>query len=477
MEEADEVQIGQSSASTNRRTAIFLSSLADTRGRPTGEPTTSDPCSERVMARQIKARLPLMFKGQPRKARYPKDILVSKDVYWTIPEYSITDTEVAFHHMSGYAIGRVGGIARSDRELVLRQFDGALYRKVAERDADLDFVFSLAFPTDIESGFERCDRRISLRESEGSLPKGDPSPCSIDLLSQIEWRQSCSRSSERVHDETWPYHVKVPDGFRYRGLLGGHNFAVFEDIVPSLASFDGEGYEDCVAMYPLHLRRFALFDGELWMQTAPPVIRLHRLHLERATSVVMTISLAPSSPNTRLDKPLFSIGAMSDAQEFAHRMLDAEIVGPTKSRPGEVLDLTGSYEIPMPEALSSHDHELEELRSFSYGLAVETRRFARRNPEWAEKKGITAQDMADVERSFEEVMATNYVTGEFGDATDWIDTNFALWRKLTRKATTYTFGQAPLSDLLLDRARNYAVNRPISIGIPAFRPHDTDLGR
>lgn len=428
------------------------------------------------MARQIKARLPLMFKGQPKKAKYPKDILVSKDFDWTLPEYSMSETEVAFRLADGHMMSRADGIGQSDHELMLRQFEGALFQKVADRDTDLDSVFSLAFPTDIETGFERPDMRLSLLESD-SMQVGNSAPCSIDLLSQIKWRQSCSRSSERVHDETWPDHVKVPAGFHYRGPLGGHNFATFEDVLPALASLDSEEYEDCVAMYPHHMGRFVLFGGELWMRTAPPVVRLHRLHMEQSTSVIMTIGLAPSSPNTRLDKPLFSMGALSEAREFAHRMLDAEVLSSTKGLKGEVFDLTGSYEIPMPEALSSYDHEQEELRSFSYGLAVETRRFARRNPEWAEKKGITAEDMADVERSFEEVMATNYVTGEFGDATDWIDTNFALWRKLTRKATTYTFGQAPLSDLLLDRARNYAVNRPISIGIPAFRPHDTDLGR
>lgn len=416
---------------------------------------------------RIDARLPLLVTGHPMRTKGPRDVLVSKIFQWDIPEVSLSDMPVAFE--TGHAFRRIEKgftgpvqnyeMKRFRHPFVLRHSQGNLYRKAADTDADLASLFSFAFPTAHQSGFQPVDMSISLSPEKTHDDRG-ACPLSIPVYRQLKWHQNCRQVFSKNNELVWPVEIAHDRAGPWGGTPDSkRNHVIFEDVVSRLPSFDHDQYDACIEMYRHHMDGFLLADGELWVRTGPPVIKVERSFETQKTDILVSLSLF--SPHDRsVPHSTFSIFEHEEAIDYANRM--KEIENADKVGDGQVFDLTVDYNAP-DASLLGFDHREEELRRLSCALAVESHRFIKRNTKWVARKRIPDDVVEGILLSFDEVMATNYVTGQMGDPSPWMESNAAFWKSAGRRSGHYMFGGPELADLVIRRGAAYAADRPISL--------------
>ncbi|MBY3151107.1 hypothetical protein HFO56_01610 [Rhizobium laguerreae] len=426
---------------------------------------------------KITARLPLYVRGTPVRNNGTRDILVSTDFDWDIPEISRSETETAFESFNAFTpvvdeddpLKRARAYEMADSYVLALKHDGNLYRRVSRADEKLKFDRAFPGGYDNSSG-DSVGSGISLPTySFGGDEERRERPFSLPVFRQLRWQMVCNsvRDTTILHQETWPQSFPAlrdaPD--LDRGLYVRRNSVTFEEVLPKIVTYDHDQLEACRRTYRGHMESFLIVDGELWMKTRPPVYKVKRRYesMEK-TSVSVSVEFAPDWQDTRLPDAYFSLASRDDAFEYAQRVCMALAEGKTHgNRPaerGDVIDATSNHLVHDADILA-YACEAEELRRVSSGLAVEARRFLVRNPAWKEKFSTDAVD--GVFSAFAAVQATNYVLGEYGDPSDWLESNARIWRKTRRGNSTYDFGSVEIGDLLIERALGYEENKPIAV--------------
>lgn len=419
----------------------------------------------------IKARMPLLVRGHPNRNKGMRDVFVSQDVEWTLPEVSLSEMPVAFRSSSSFERRgterfRFGGPIEDFRfveipsDFQLRQMDGHLYRKVGSADQDIRRMFRYAFPTGKERYHGNTGSEISFKQEEPDL--GNPCPVSLPVYRQLMWQRRCLHIEDGDGQHVWPNSIPCPPGEENFSMDGSRNFVTFEDVLNKLPHYDHLQYERCLEMYPHHLERFVLADGELWVRTPPPVYNVQPYYETQKTSVVVSMELAPDYHRTSMSIMNFPLHLRDEAIDYAQHLLMTE--GEKKELAGNLYDLSVDYDISTDDTAMAYDHREEELRRVSCAMSMEAHRFISRNPEWAEKR-LTASAIDMVRESFTQVRATNYVIGEFGDASHWLANNAEVWKKSGRRGSVYSFGRTKSgTDHMLDRAMRIEADRTIDLG-------------
>jgi hypothetical protein len=440
---------------------------------------------------KIKARLPVYVRGLPAKNNGPRDIFVSRDVPWEIPEISRSETELAFRGVKAFRsvqdendpLFRFRGYEGIAHRVEAISYDGDLYRRISHAGEDINSLFSIAFaPGFIGDPEHGVGSDISLLNQGTSTMRGYNRlddrivrPISLPVYKHMYWQLRANSTKDAMvqSQEVWPQSFPAAQGGN--GLHGARNTVTFEDILPKLLSYDHEQLEDCAKTHKKHLSSFLLVDGHLWMKTRPPVYKVH--HRSQASvitatsttviatsSAMVTVVFPPDWQDPRLPNAYFSLASRNEAFDYAGRLLDAAPERKRDDNPHterwQVVDLTGRH-VVHDETIMNYDCEAEELRRMSSGLAIETRRFLERNPNWKAKFDVSA--VTGVQSAYEEVMATNYICGDYGDPSDWMQSTARIWKKAGRKNSIYDFGDVPTSDLLIDRAMRYEESRPIAL--------------
>lgn len=424
---------------------------------------------------KITARLPLYVRGTPIRNNGPRDILVSTDSEWDIPEISRSEAEIAFESFNAFMpvvddndpLKRARAYETVDSYVLALRYDGNLYRRISTVGEEIKF--DRAFPAghDNNSG-DSVGSGISLPAySYGGNEERRQRPFSLPLFRHLRWQLVCNsvRDMTILHQETWPqsFPSNLPDNDR--GFYVRRNSVTFEEVLPKIVTYDHDQLEECRRTHQGHMDTFLIVDGELWMKTRPPVYKVKRRYesMEKISASV-SIEFAPDWQDTRLPDAYFSLAARNEAFEYAHRvcgaLADRKTHDGKSAQIGDVVDATSNHVVHDPD-IYTYSCEAEELRRVSSGLAVEARRFLVRNPAWKEKFDDDAVD--GVFRSFATVQATNYILGEYGDPSDWLESNAHIWRKTRRGNTTYDFGSVAMGDLLIERALGYEENKPISV--------------
>ncbi|MCV9963613.1 hypothetical protein OIU34_17070 [Pararhizobium sp. BT-229] len=435
---------------------------------------------------KVTARLPIHVRGTPVRNNGPRDILVSMDSEWEIPEVSASETELAFESFDYVRsivdeddpLKRTLAHERLDRYVKAITYDGHLYRRLSHDGEDISTMFSRAFPGGWENdsgvgvGGDISYPGFSFPTAEERRER----PISLPVFRQLRWHllSASVKDSTLQNQETWPQ--SIPAAEAERGMYQRRNFVTFEEVLPKIVQYDHDQLEECMRTHAGHMSNFLIVDGELWMKTRPPVYRVERRYDSRERgSATISLVFAPDWHDTRLARTYFSLGARDEAFGYANALCDTlsgrklvswqfqdgqQVKSQLPAIRGEVADFTSRHVIHAPSITDYPCHE-EELRRMSFGLAVEANRFVTRNPSWREKFGEDAVN--GVLRSFAEVMGTNYVLGEYGDASDHLETNATVWKKARRVHSTYDFGEVEVADMLIERARSYEENKPIDV--------------
>lgn len=267
-------------------------------------------------------------------------------------------------------------------------------------------------------------------------------PTSLPVFSQLHWQMLCSstRDMGMMHLEIWPQYISSAPSLA--GKYQSRDYVTFEEILPKLVAYRHEQLEECFDIHTAHMRNFLVVDGELWMRTRPPVYRVEQcVDGGERTSVAVSLVFAPDGHDMKLPRAYFSLGAREEAFKFANDLCDVlgkrpvtrftyegrrRIPFTSPGVRGTVLDFTSRH-LVHDSTLAEYPCHEEELRRVSFGLAVETHRFLARHPSWKAKFGTDAVD--GVVASFSEVTDTNYLLGSYGDASDHLESNLAVWKK------------------------------------------------
>ncbi|MDW9478901.1 hypothetical protein GOB57_09410 [Sinorhizobium meliloti] len=435
---------------------------------------------------KVTAKLPIHVRGTPVRNNGRRDIFVSRNSEWDIPEVSSSETELAFESFNAFIsvvdeddpLLRPIAHANVDSRVTAISYEGNLYRRVSRDGEDIPTLFSRAFPIgyDHESA-EGVGSAISL---QGFVYPGDEErkvrPVSLPVFRHLRWRMLCASTKDSAiqYQETWPQ--SIPGAASEQGIYPKRNHVTFEEVLPKIVEYDHDQLEACMRTHKGHMESFLVVDGQLWMRTRPPVYKVarHYGNRKRASSSVSLV-FAPDWQDTKLSRAYFSLAARDEAFEHAHRLCDvlgglklidwkheegAVVKHVSRVERGDVIDLTSNHVVHDP-ALVEYPYQEEELRRMSCGLAVETNRFITRNPSWREKFGTEAVN--GVLSSYAEAMATNYLLGEYGDPSEHLESNATVWKKARRVHSTYEFGEVEVGDMLIERALRYDENKPIDL--------------
>lgn len=435
---------------------------------------------------KVTARLPIHVRGTPARNNGPRDILVSRDSEWEIPEVSASETELAFESFDavrsiadeGDPLKRAIAHERLESYVKAIKYDGQLYRRLSHAGEDISTMFSRAFPGGWEQnsgvgvGGDISYPGFSFPTAEERRER----PISLPVFRQLYWHllSTSVKDATVQNQETWPQ--SIPAAETERGMYQRRNYVTFEEVLPKIAQYDHAQLEECMRTHAGHMNSFLVVDGELWMKTRPPVYRVERRYESREkASATVSLVFAPDWHDMRLARTYFSLAARDEAFEHANSLCDTlggrklvswqfqdgqQVKSHLPAIRGDVTDFTSRH-VVHDHSITDHSCHEEELRRMSFGLAVEANRFVTRNPSWQEKFGTDAVN--GVLRSFAEVMRTNYVLGEYGDASDHLETNATVWKKARRVHSTYDFGEVEVADMLIERARNYEENKPIDV--------------
>lgn len=414
---------------------------------------------------RIEASYPLLFKARPPRATRDKDVFVSANGAYDIPEVGLSDMDVVFESRNAFAVER--GFVRPKKMVKhthhVRMMDGALYRPVCETfDNDAaKMLFNKAFPERHQStsapGYETD---ISL--SSDAIPgwRASHSPLSRPLYEQLHWRLSCEQVDKKRLGDLWPpfeyarkkleRNATIPAGSTF-----ARNHMSFDDVRRDLEQVDEAQMSYCHAAFRKHMERFVVADGQLWQRSRGPVYKVKVDYAVSAVTVVMTH--APDWHDTNVNVRYFDLAERDEAFECAQEMSDA--LNENEPLKYKVFDFTVPFDID--GAVQAFPSGEDELFRLACAVAAENRRVLYRNPKQADR--FVPERAAAVWRAFEEVRKTDYIFEEYGDPVEDILSNMDIWQLLGSRQSTYNFDQECLRNLAFRRVPGLEENRTISL--------------
>ncbi|MCZ7861807.1 hypothetical protein O9X98_10485 [Agrobacterium salinitolerans] len=415
---------------------------------------------------RIEASYPLLFKARPPRVTRDKDVFVSTNGVYDIPEVSLSDMLVVFRSNEAFAVEcdfvREKKLVKRTHEA--RMLDGALYRPVCETfdHEAVAALFGSAFPKSMTLTSDPAHHaNISL--ASDTLPRAATSPLTRALYEQLHWRLSCEQVEKRRLDDLWPpvefaRRRLGPNRMIPAGTTWSRNYITFDDVRRDLQQVDEAQMAYCHDAFRKHMERFVFADGQLWQRSRGPVFKVQ---VDRAyPGVTVTMAHAPEWHDTRLNVRYFDLRDREAAFECAEQLARELRENKTDERYHQpVFDFTVPFDLDVTApAFQSGEDELFRL---ACAVAAENRRFLYRNPNYADR--LAPHRAAAVWRGFDEVRKTDYIFEEYGDPVDDIRANIDIWMLLGRRQSTYTFDEEFFSNLAFRRAAALEDNRPIAL--------------
>jgi hypothetical protein len=419
----------------------------------------------RINGMRFDIQFPLLFKGQPKRTKDRRDVYVTDVHEADLEEVSSVDMPVVFEtHQVWSQIDldfqwKGDAPALVDQHKAVRARQGKLYRMVAP---DLDYakavgLFDKAFPHAAVPGMWEIGANFSepapLEEYRTRLRAN---PASRAVGEHHQWRMRRSRVEVDPVGNVWPGSGMVPAFNRVgNGPWLAREGITFETVLPKLVDYDDDDIAACRDMNAHQAGKFVVMNGEsIWMECPPPVYRVGITFRNDGWEPTITICHAPTWQDQNLHVQYFSIDARHEAQAYCEELLAAA----DPARSNRIVDMTVGMTCHENDILA-YDHAAEELRRVSHALALENHRFIKRNPGFLKKLAPDAEET--INTSFSATGPTNYVLGDYGDASPWLLSNMVAWKRMGRRESTYQ--TAGISDVLLARAERLEATRTISL--------------
>lgn len=398
---------------------------------------------------------PILTKGTPPRCSTRRDILISLPVTLEIPEVAVGDTEIAFETHENFSVVRNLGQTESRRQaqsFQMREYDGALYRRVGRLDELGHDRFKKAFIFQDASKMNDPETDISVS------PIQHGNPITSAIRRQHEWHLEKQSSGASTVLGAWPQGAAAGAREDLRCSVD------FRTLAPTLQDMDEELVEMSRRMIEVRAGRILVIGDELWMASRPPSWRV-QVALEPGSwqdvDVRLDLAVVIDGFDPMLARRHFPLDRLDEARAYAEKCAASNSTDRhmTYRRREYIVD----YEADAPHLLD-FDADGEELARIGYAMAMEIKRASYREHEKVSELGDLKQVLDD---AFAATMDTNYVLGEMGDITPHVDDLCAIWKKLSRPISYCVSGVSGrrFGDLLLKRAKALSDNAPISIGL------------
>jgi hypothetical protein len=392
---------------------------------------------------------PFLIRGRPKSCKGDRNIFVTHDHTFEVPEISAGETVVAMsvgHDRRRFANESTKALPRRlfagrDR-LELREYDGRLFRPHAFREEDPDLIDS-AFP---------------LRSFQA--------PISRPLKDHYEWLLDFTSAESSASAKTWP--ARFQPSFGYERTQDERLSTQFESLLDSLADFSQDDHDRNMAMIEKRAGGVISVDGELWVETPPLAIAVSAR--ENVANMVNVVEIAtayvPENFDYTMTRRYFPLDRKDAAEAYACEWLD---------RLGrDSTEFTDLHAANVPETANDSwasgadiDWNGEPAFRAAMGLTQACSRFLAQNESWAEKTPAWLLKSAAAARS--EMFKYNPVLGEKGDVAAFLPEIADLWKSFKRPLYTSAFALGRKNvDAYLDQCIGELQQRPININAFSF---------
>ncbi|MDW9478678.1 hypothetical protein GOB57_08170 [Sinorhizobium meliloti] len=410
---------------------------------------------------RLDLRYPFLTSGIPKRNTRRRDLYTAISMVVEVPEISRKETDVAFrtyqrcalHYRYGHGefVNQTYEVGSWPGGVDLRTYNGKLYRRIGtEREILEDtrtcFKLGRAFPHVIGENDLEYGADISM------VTKGTSNPLSAALVRQWDWELERASVSDGRVVNAWPMAMAGKTRHDTREATD------FRDVVSEIAEVDVRVSERSLRMIEQQTGRLLAIDGEIWMTCRPPCLVVS---IEERGDIFGTLSLAHAHDglDTKLSRRYFALTDLEPAREYLQ-----ECARKPKRERGEYqcYEALPQYDVIAPE-FTEYDADGEELSRIGYTLASECSRYAART-----SKRLDGSKQDNLDAAMQAVGETNYVTGEFGDVTPFVEDVCVIWNDFGRPSTFCEVGPAParkrFGDMMIKRAGKLIENAPIDFG-------------
>lgn len=425
---------------------------------------------------QLDVRFPLLLRGVPKRTPQTKNVYVSTTFRGEVAEYSSSDIPVVFETATAYC-KLEGPLARGGQLSALgfrmRAAGGKLYRKIASslEEATRTRMFDTAFRC-ANAAAQSLGTEISLRGQSQFV-----GPLSHDVGQELEFRMRREEEDVNALTYLWPTFrpADVPVA-HYLHQEGGGQLAFRNDVgldwvLKNIRTLEEDGLALCEDMYRHQFSKLVMIDGEFWMESRPPAYRVTPSWTEEYGTADVDMVVLPDTLDMKTDRLFFPLTETEDMEGYIERLKGVSRAAAINRPDGPVRmveDMRGAtpnlflvdYQCSDPDLLH-FDHRHEETHRLALALAVENERHLARNPQLRAKVG--PELCAAVDAAHLEAMKQNTLLGEAGDPARWLTESATVWKKLGRRQSVFSFGNATLSNVTLARAFDHVEFMPISV--------------
>jgi hypothetical protein len=414
---------------------------------------------------KLDLKYPFLTSGIPKRNTRRRDIYVTMFVNVDVPEVSKSETDVVFkssqtcrfHDLppdygNGPYVKLEYRVETSPGGIDLRSHAGKIYRRIGTpheilQDTREAFKLGRAFPHGIGDTDFEYGANISF------VTIGNSNALSAVLVRQWDWElERASISNSRVVN-AWP--MTMGGVTRH----GTREATVFSEVMSQITEIDGHTSDRSIGMIQHQSQRLLAIDGEIWMSCRPPCFVVD-LDMLGGRDICATLSLAHAFDglDTNLSRRYFALDDLDSAREYLQQCARKP---KQEDCNYDLYEAIPEYNVIAPE-YTSYDPDHEELSRIGYVLASECSRYIARTHQW-----IDGRKQDSLQAAMRAVEGTNYVLGEFGDVTPYVEDLCAIWNDLGRPSTFSNVGPAParkrFGDMMIRRAWNLIENAPIDL--------------
>ena len=406
---------------------------------------------------KLTLKLPMHFRAKPRRARGLRDIVVARPFEADVPEISHREANVVFETRQSHDLANK--LTLVPHTFRLLEHGGRLYRRLAT-PSRINAVTKDAFAKDWASANYPFAESIS---TVGERQE-NTNPVASVLQRQIAWALQSDSTGRDRKENTWP--SPYARSSKQWGITETLNDKLFRDVSSELSEIDGEAVESAMRDFEYQAAKLILVDGELWIESLPPAIRV-AYDYEKGRIANISLAILPEGPTPRPMVAYFPLDRRDEAERYAHQLAYTIDDGGKV----EVCDVTVPFSANGDELLE-FSHEEVGLRNTCHSLVVSNERYIRAtDPEYV-AAFLTDAMKQEQDVAFVKALEADFVRGGYHDLSGHFDMAATLWKKCRRPAYQFDLlgNRKKAGDLMLSRGYEMLENAPITLFTQSSAP-------
>jgi hypothetical protein len=402
----------------------------------------------------LEIAFPMHMRATPLRGGKERDVIMSYRYDHRVPEVATGETRVAL--AAGHGWQHAANSAVANKRTFVREYDGALYRKLDARPDQ----WTSAFSDRIDGDFGDIGSSISFTNP---VERVITNPLSEAVHRHFDRKLRLANDGITARpSKVWPENMQSAAQRIFPNDLWSHaNKADFDETSRKLGTIDNEAVNECLAMYAAQCERLLAIGGEIWCRTMPPC---YVVEMDYDTTFQRFVSVhlghPQEVPGFFADRLTFPLSAKDEMEEYAAKL--GEWTGKKEAPPRAHIPV---FKADADDAVFDFDYRSRQVNDLAQVLSVCVERAAMNSaPRRAKLEAAGGLDA--VVAASKETQDENRILGRVADAGGRIEDIVALWKKAGKPLYDFqrhpALGDRVVADLA-ERAVEITRSRPISI--------------